>query len=194
MDDGQTVKDVKTNLIWTRCSYSQENNHNGACGGGRIFPKVWNTAQESVQELNAGSGYAGAKNWRIPTITEWATLRDCSAVSATTNKKTVEVFGQKKTIEETVDAPKFSLRSQKSTVLQDCPTLINAEVFPNTPMQQGIYFSSTRLSEVNKGTAELHNRRDESTTLLTMNNGSYIGTLDLIFANAYVRYVRTSSK
>ncbi len=56
---GKTVEDTHTRLIWAR--------------NANLAKLDWAGAAELIQELNA-DGYAGAKNWRLPSREELMTL------------------------------------------------------------------------------------------------------------------------
>ena len=67
-------------------------------------------ARETVRYLNSDEGFAGSKNWRIPTILELATLRDCSkAASGQTTSQTVFVK-ERKIVE---DVEKVNIQTNK---------------------------------------------------------------------------------
>lgn len=69
-----TTKDKITGLVWKTCLQGQADvaapNH---CSGASSSMK-WPSAITSCSGLNAGAGYAGIKNWRLPTISELSTL------------------------------------------------------------------------------------------------------------------------
>jgi hypothetical protein len=70
--DGIAV-DTKTNLVWLRFSYGQRWENDNVFGESK---KVnWHDAMEIPEKLNQ-QGYAGYKDWRVPTITELESLID----------------------------------------------------------------------------------------------------------------------
>ncbi len=77
-DNGDnTVTDLKTNLIWKKCSEGQYwNNPENTCNDDQNIRGMynWQEALENVQALNAGSGFAGAVNWRLPNIKELSSI------------------------------------------------------------------------------------------------------------------------
>jgi len=62
-----TVQDKTTGLVWKRCSEGQSG---AVCENGAAVTYNWRDALS----LAAASDFAGAKGWRLPTITELATL------------------------------------------------------------------------------------------------------------------------
>ncbi len=80
-NDG-TVTDVKTDLQWMRCSLGQEWK-NGTCVGD-VAKYTWDDTHKAVESLNRSGGYAGYRNWRLPTIDELKSLVYCSSGKPTT--------------------------------------------------------------------------------------------------------------
>lgn len=72
-----TVKDLKTGLIWKRCSEGQTFSA-GSCIGTAIG-YTWQQALQQAQNLNA-VGFAGAQDWRVPNIKELSSIleRQCN--------------------------------------------------------------------------------------------------------------------
>lgn len=62
-----TVRDKATGLIWKRCSEGQGGE---TCERGKAVTYTWADAGA----VAAGSSFAGEKGWRLPTVTELATL------------------------------------------------------------------------------------------------------------------------
>lgn len=62
-----------TGLMWARCglgaTYQPANN---SCG--TYTRNSWQVVLDSVQALNAGAGYAGFNDWRLPTVKELASI------------------------------------------------------------------------------------------------------------------------
>jgi hypothetical protein len=72
-----TVTDVKTGLQWMRCSFGQEWKV-GSCTG-KAIKCTWSAAHQVVDALNRQGGYAGYRDWRLPTKAELQTLIYCSS-------------------------------------------------------------------------------------------------------------------
>ncbi len=67
-----SVTDVKTGLMWSKCSVGQAYD-NGQCTG-NAASKDWNQALQQVQTLNGAGGQAGFADWRMPNINELASI------------------------------------------------------------------------------------------------------------------------
>ena len=77
-DNGDgTVTDVQTKLQWMRCSLGQTW-RNGTCVG-KAETYNWQAALDAADALNRQGGYAGYRDWRVPTIEELRTLVYCSS-------------------------------------------------------------------------------------------------------------------
>ena len=72
-----TVTDVKTGLQWMRCSLGQTW-RGGTCVGATDTFR-WQSALDAADALNRQGGYAGHRNWRLPTKAELQTLVYCSS-------------------------------------------------------------------------------------------------------------------
>ena len=72
-----TVTDVQTRLQWMRCSLGQEWK-NGMCRG-EAQKYTWQKALDAASALNRQGGYAGYRDWRVPTREELRTLVYCSS-------------------------------------------------------------------------------------------------------------------
>ena len=72
-----TVTDVKTGLQWIRCSLGQTW-RDGTCVGATDTFR-WQSALDAADALNRQGGYAGHRNWRLPTKAELQTLVYCSS-------------------------------------------------------------------------------------------------------------------
>lgn len=71
-----TVSDPARELMWKKCSEGQSWRKAGNSCEGQAAGSSWDDALNQVEILNAGSGFAGHKDWRLPTIKELATLVD----------------------------------------------------------------------------------------------------------------------
>lgn len=65
------------NLQWMRCSLGQQ--WNGSTCTGLATEHNWNDARALPGLMNAQGGFAGHSDWRLPTISELASLRVCSS-------------------------------------------------------------------------------------------------------------------
>jgi len=68
--NGTTVTHKKTNLMWRRCSMGL----NGTTCTGTAILYTWQAALNAVKNLNAGAGFAGFKDWRLPNIKELSSI------------------------------------------------------------------------------------------------------------------------
>lgn len=76
-DDG-TVTDVKTGLQWMRCSLGQKWNGANCIDESKTY--TWNESLQIAKKLiNHRGGYAGYRDWRLPTKDELVTLVYCSS-------------------------------------------------------------------------------------------------------------------
>lgn len=66
-----TITDRKTGLIWKQCVEGLSGN-TCASGSAEIFS--WQQALQRAQTVNSGGGFAGASDWRVPTIKELRSL------------------------------------------------------------------------------------------------------------------------
>lgn len=69
-----TVSDPTRGLMWKKCSEGQSWRKAGNSCEGQAAGVSWDDALNQVEILNTGSGFAGFKDWRLPTIKELATL------------------------------------------------------------------------------------------------------------------------
>ncbi|HFQ13573.1 MAG TPA: DUF1566 domain-containing protein, partial [Gammaproteobacteria bacterium] len=72
-----TVTDSDTGLMWKRCAEGQT--WDGMACTGTVSTYTWQQALQQVQILNAGGGYAGYSDWRVPNIKELGSIveRQC---------------------------------------------------------------------------------------------------------------------
>jgi hypothetical protein len=77
-DNGDgTVTDVRTGLQWMRFSLGQE--WKGGTCAGEAKRYTWQQALDAAAALNRRGGYAGYRDWRVPTKEEVQTLIYCSS-------------------------------------------------------------------------------------------------------------------
>ena len=113
LDNGDgTVTDPETGLQWMRCSLGQT--WNGADCVGSADEYTWDAAMAAADEFNQRGGYAGYRDWRVPTIEELNSLVYCS----NGNPGLFPFVGKRDT---------FGCEGECQT-----PT-IDLEAFPNTP-------------------------------------------------------------
>lgn len=62
-----TVTDTKTGLMWKQCP---EGISGKDCATGKADKFKWQYALDKAKAINDGEGYAGHKDWRVPTIEE----------------------------------------------------------------------------------------------------------------------------
>ena len=71
------MTDVQTGLQWMRCSLGQTW-QGGTCSG-EALKYEWQAVLDAASALNRQGGYAGYRDWRVPTIEELRTLIYCSS-------------------------------------------------------------------------------------------------------------------
>jgi len=114
-DNGDgTVTDVSTGLQWMRFALGQTWQAGKCTGAARKFH--WNGAKAAAEAINRETGYAGCRDWRLPSKEELLSLVYCSS-------------GKPKTWNDT--GWRCEGNYQKPTVFQPA--------FPNTP---SVYFWS----------------------------------------------------
>lgn len=75
--DGSMFWDKATGLVWMRCSLGQK--WDGQTCTGQTSTFKFDAAPFEVVRLNAGGGFGGYADWKVPTIRELLSLRYCSA-------------------------------------------------------------------------------------------------------------------
>ncbi|HOW80802.1 MAG TPA: DUF1566 domain-containing protein [Verrucomicrobiota bacterium] len=125
-----TVTDVQTGRQWMRCALGQIW-QGGTCIG-KAKEYSWQAALDAANALNHQGGYAGYRDWRVPTIEELLTLVYCSS-------------GQPKTWNDTGKLCEGDY--ERPTIYQPA--------FPNTPMPIVGFFWSSSPSAPNAGVAWL---------------------------------------
>ena len=78
INDNGTVTDVESGLTWMRCAVGQKWQGN-TCAGAAITYS-WPQAFKVEDTINQTQAYAGLHNWRLPTLSELASIveRQCS--------------------------------------------------------------------------------------------------------------------
>ena len=79
-----TVTHKATDLMWKVCSEGQTWSA-GACSG-TITTHSWDQALQIPQTLNAGAGYAGETDWRLPNIKELKSILELSCSTPAINE------------------------------------------------------------------------------------------------------------
>lgn len=76
-DDG-TVTELESGLTWMRCTLGQS--WDGVSCKGDAIELSWKEAFKRERQINEGAGYAGLRNWRLPTLSEIAKIveRQCN--------------------------------------------------------------------------------------------------------------------
>jgi hypothetical protein len=79
-----TTTDNYTGLVWRSCSEGQTG---AGCAGGASTSSfaAGSASCSALNAMNAGNGYAGSTNWRLPTMRELLTLLDYSLAVYTIN-------------------------------------------------------------------------------------------------------------
>jgi hypothetical protein len=124
LGDG-VVLDIRTNLQWMRFSLGQAWAKNACTGEAKKYN--WDQAKSAADELNRQGGYAGNRDWRLPSIDELKTLVYCAN-------------GQPKTWNNTGKSCEGEYESPA----------IDQAAFPNTP-KGGWFWSSSSGAGVPDG-------------------------------------------
>ncbi len=80
-NDG-TVTDLQTGLMWKQCNEGQS----GSNCSGTSLKFTWQEALQQAETLNAGAGFAGYTDWRLPNIKELASIVELSCQSPSINE------------------------------------------------------------------------------------------------------------
>jgi len=141
-----TITDIKTNLVWMRCSLGQTWDEKTCTGNATEF--TWEQATQ--QRAN----FAGHTDWRLPTINELQTLTYCSTGKPDYFPTTVSCQGDESKLslecKEILSSRNIGMDKDKRDLYENCrkskdnydkPTIVQA-AFPNTPPV--LFFSSSR--------------------------------------------------
>jgi len=77
-----TVTHVKTGLMWKQCS---EGLSGAGCTTGAATLHTWQAALQLAKTLNAGGGFAGFTDWRLPNQKELNSIVEGQCVTPTIN-------------------------------------------------------------------------------------------------------------
>ena len=80
-NDG-TVSDTKTGLTWKKCSEGQSGVD---CRIGTATTYTWQGALQQAQRVNNNGGFAGYKNWRLPSIKELSSIVEEQCIEPSIN-------------------------------------------------------------------------------------------------------------
>lgn len=69
-----TVEDTKTQLMWMQCAEGQECLHSAGEIVGQVQLYTWDLAMRVPTRLNQRSGFAGYRDWRLPSLPELQSL------------------------------------------------------------------------------------------------------------------------
>jgi len=83
-DDGSTVTDDITKMMWMRCSLGQM--WNGKACAGTAGTYSWHEANKAVERINE-TGYAGHNDWRLPLVPNLASIVERRCLNPRINTK-----------------------------------------------------------------------------------------------------------
>ena len=127
-------RDPATGLIWMRCSIGQK--WDGKTCTGEALELKWDDAAKYVQQFtNAGSGFAGSSNWRLPKIEELVTLRRCSKGWEQKTESQLTPEGRR----DVAIGTEYITLPNGQDVLGSCAAdssrpALDTRIFPNTPV------------------------------------------------------------
>lgn len=85
VDNGDgTISDLKTALMWKKCSEGETWNDNDNSCGGSASPYTWQGALQRAEAVNEGI-VEGQANWRVPNIKELASIVELRCYNPTIN-------------------------------------------------------------------------------------------------------------
>jgi len=79
-----TVTDLNTNLMWQQCSVGLTTS-SSACDTGTATTYSWKQALQYVESLNAGGGFTGYSDWRLPNSKELESMVEYSCYNPAIN-------------------------------------------------------------------------------------------------------------
>lgn len=131
-------RDPKTGLIWMRCSVGQT--WTGSTCMGTPTKITGFSAHSFTASLKHGKGFAGHKDWRLPTPYELSTIRVCSAGwQRKISHSAANVDGRVTEVQGDIDLEPLSYSGsgnlyvpKKCVDNSKAPTL-NTKIFPNSP-------------------------------------------------------------
>ena len=77
-----TVTDIKTGLMWKKCSEGQSGED---CSTGSSLTYTWKAALGKAQTINTTGGFATYTDWRVPNIKELRSITEQQCVSPMIN-------------------------------------------------------------------------------------------------------------
>ncbi len=77
-----TVTDLRTGLMWKQCNEGLS----GSNCSGTSLKFTWQEALQKAETLNAGAGFAGYTDWRLPNIKELDSIVELSCQSPSINE------------------------------------------------------------------------------------------------------------
>jgi hypothetical protein len=81
-NDNGTITDSKTGLMWKKCL---EGLSGDDCSTGTVGSFTWQQALQQPGTVNAGGGFAGHSDWRLPNIRELLSLVEEQCVGPAIN-------------------------------------------------------------------------------------------------------------
>lgn len=144
--DGKTIFDKATGLVWMRCGIGQE--WDGKTCQGNTKAHSYAGAMQAAEEMNA-IAYGGYQDWTLPSAAQLVSLRFCSK-GESSRVFPADVFG--------IKAAQYCSGGLSPA--------IDPIAFPNT--FEGSYRTSSRIE--NRGVT-IHNRAG----MISLNNFDYVG-------------------
>jgi len=84
-DNGNgTVTDIKTGLMWKQCSEGLSGTGGCATGAATLY-NTWQAALQQAKTLNAGGGFVGFTDWRLPNKKELNSIVESQCVTPSIN-------------------------------------------------------------------------------------------------------------
>lgn len=111
-DDG-TATHLPTGLMWKRCIQGVESN-NGDCNSGTALALTWQGALEHLDNLNAGAGFAGYNDWRLPNPKELTSMIEYGCTQPSINLQVFPNMAEIRVWSSTISANFAADRNVKS--------------------------------------------------------------------------------